>query len=62
MYCIDIKHKQPLLGDVDSYMSSFSSGNKWSDCNKKDFEAWYLYYKDNWCMGDATEGNSSYQL
>ena len=50
-------NKNLLLGDDWSFMvNPYYMGKKWSECNRKDFEAHYLQVKDNWCMGDVTEG------
>ena len=53
-------NKYLLLGDDQSFMfGTYQSGRKWSECNRIDFEAHYLQNKDNWCMGDVTEGTNN---
>merc|ERR1712180_550457 len=45
--------------DGEGIMSYGNHKSQWSDCSVKDFTAWYMTRKDNWCMPAAESACSN---
>ena len=41
--------------DGEGFMSYGNHKSQWSECSVKDFTAWYMARKDNWCMPGNVE-------